>query len=139
MKRYTFNMDLDATFTLEAETAQAAQEKLGAILDGARVIARESVKGDQVLGGEQVLGLATLRGHPTLAFIGDEPAPVSDELRRYVAAKDDGWLPSDDDTPEEYLGGGEGLVVSDDQAREYAQEHDAYRFQLTGRAPVLQG
>ena len=99
MPQFTFDMKLDAAFTVEATTPEAAEAMLKEILDCADINAGALPNGDPLVGE------ATLNGRAWLALIDGEEAPMPEfpsPLHYYAAAKADGWSEGDEDTPEEY-------------------------------------
>jgi hypothetical protein len=122
MPAYTFDLKLDAAFTIEASSEDEARRILIETLDCANINCGELPNGDPLLGEASVndhrVWLATIDGE-------EVPLPTyPSPLHCFAAARDDGWLPSDEDTPEEYCS---GVIEEDVQNADITQYVTEYR------------
>jgi hypothetical protein len=103
MTDYTFDVKLDAAFTVKAESEEAARKMLASVLDCA------SINCGMMPGPscDPLVGEATMT-RADLGLIDGEEAPLPEypsPLHYFAAARGDGWYTSDEDTPEQYCDG----------------------------------
>jgi hypothetical protein len=100
MTEYAFDLKLDVAMRVKADTFEQAVAMLKDTLDCAQA------NFGAWPCGEPVTAEASLNGAVTRDMLyevdGEPHTEISDALRLYAAARNDGWEPGDEDTPEEY-------------------------------------
>lgn len=132
MPNFLFDVKLKAAFRLDAKDQATAEAMLRKLLDCA-----DAHYGQWPHSLDPVIAETWMDGEPLCVEIdGEEPSagPFPSPLDYFIAARQDGWYASDEDTPEEYCGDWdedrirESIgTLSDGDLKEYRRELHEYQ------------